>query len=172
MCLTSELPSKLPPVEGACAVRACFPCSQSPSWVASTLQGRALAEPGVRLVSRGRQAPRDPRLGTVGEEPQHGFGVAGPPEVGPCKTEVLTIHHCERIVQTHMDYHFCVPAWLENRCGLSYAELAGLSLGIDFHRETPQRFHSCMTVAEEVTHSPQNALLTLRSTSEQARAVS
>ena len=44
-----------------------------------------------------------PRLGTVGEEPQHGFGVAGPPEVGPCKTEVLTIHHCERIVQAHMD---------------------------------------------------------------------
>ena len=34
---------------------------------------------------------------------------------------------------TFYNIHFCVAALLENRCVLSCTEIAGLSLGFDFH---------------------------------------
>lgn len=44
-----------------------------------------------------------------------------------------------------------------------HCSVSGISNWKRWPGKPPQRFHSCMTIANEVTQSPQNALLTMRS---------
>lgn len=53
-----------------------------------------------------------------------------------------------------------------------HGSVSGISNWQRWPGKPPQIFHSCTTIADGVTHLPQNVMLTMRSTSEQATAVS